>query len=280
MPEQKIKSGRRRGFVVLYRSAAQDDRLSLEARGLLALMLSLPDNWVYTVGGLARKAGCGREKARRLLKELQTVGYLIREQGHDEAGKFSGCMYVLQDEAPLPENPYNGEAQKTPLPENPTTGEPTTGEPSTEIQPVKNKIEKEEDKKDPLKPPSGGRRRSKYELAPEAVPILQAYVGEDQELHRALGALIQQRVELRAINSVRGIKLLLAELDRLSEGRREDKLKLIRQSILNSWKSVFPLRGSGAARPAGEAGPPREARPYHVEEIDGEEVVVYEDRID
>lgn len=109
------------------------------------------------------------------------------------------------------------------------------------------------------------------------MPILQAYVGEDRELHRALGAFIQQRVELRAINSARAVKMLLGELDRLSEGRREDKLLLIQQSMANSWKSVFPLR-KGGDKPSTESVPvPTPApRPYHLEVIDGEEVVVYD----
>lgn len=75
---------------------------------------------------------------RRLLKELQTVGYLIREQSHDSGGKFGGNVYVLQDEAPpLPGNPSNGEAEKTPLPENTVNGEnrqretPSAGFPAT-----------------------------------------------------------------------------------------------------------------------------------------------------
>ena len=78
MSESSVRSGRKKGYVVLFREVAQDDRLSLEARGLFALIVSLPDDWEYTVSGLAVKAGCGREKVRRLLKELQTVGYLIR----------------------------------------------------------------------------------------------------------------------------------------------------------------------------------------------------------
>lgn len=93
-------------------------------------------------------------------------------------------------------------------------------------------------------------------MAKDAVPILQAYVGEDRELHRALGAFVQQRVELRAINSARAIKMLLGELDRLSEGRREDKLLLIQQSMANSWKSVFPLRKGGGGAAAGEPAAP------------------------
>ena len=66
MSESTFKSGRKKGFIVLYREAAQDARLTLEARGLFALMVSLPDNWEYTVSGLAvrlaaertRSAGC------------------------------------------------------------------------------------------------------------------------------------------------------------------------------------------------------------------------------
>lgn len=138
MGESSVRSGRKKGYVVLFREVAQDDRLSLEARGLFALIVSLPDDWEYTVSGLAVKAGCGREKVRRLLKELQTVGYLIREQSHDSGGKFGGNVYVLQDEAPpLPGNPSNGEAEKTPLPENTVNGEnrqretPSAGFPAT-----------------------------------------------------------------------------------------------------------------------------------------------------
>lgn len=275
--ENKIKSGRKKGFVVLFRSAAQDDRLSLEARGLFALMVSLPENWSYTVAGLAKKAGCGREKARRLLQELQTVGYLVREQSHDDGGKFSGAVYVLQDEAPLPENPSNGETKDQPLPEKPTTAEPSTAGPSTGIAPEKNKELKTPEEKEPPKAPQRGRRGSKYDLAEDAKPLLQAYVAGDQELHRMLGEFIKLRVELQAINSREAIKRLLNRLDKLSGGDRGIKLQLLDQSITSSWKSVFPLRGK-EGQPAQAAPPqrPAETRRWHTEVRDGEEVVVYD----
>ena len=275
--ENKIKSGRKKGFVVLFRSAAQDDRLSLEARGLFALMVSLPENWSYTVAGLAKKAGCGREKARRLLQELQTVGYLVREQSHDDGGKFSGAVYVLQDEAPLPENPSNGETKDQPLPEKPTTAEPSTAEPSTGIAPEKNKELKTPEEKEPPKAPQRGRRGSKYDLAEDAKPLLQAYVAGDQELHRMLGEFIKLRVELQAINSREAIKRLLNRLDKLSGGDRGIKLQLLDQSITSSWKSVFPLRGKeGQTAQAAPQQRPAETRRWHTEVRDGEEVVVYD----
>lgn len=235
MSESTFKSGRKKGFVVLYREAAQDARLTLEARGLFALMVSLPDNWEYTVSGLAVKAGCGKDKVRRLLKELQAVGYLIREQSHDSGGKFSANVYVLQDESPLSENTVNGETRQR--------SEPSTGKPSTDFTTQNNKEEKNNDLKEPPKAPKGAAgRKTKYDLAEDAKPLLRAYVGEDRELHQVLGDMIDLRRDLRAINSKRAVKMLLDELDRLSGGSRSNKLALLRRAIVSSWKTVYPMR--------------------------------------
>ena len=58
----------------------------------------------------------------------------------------------------------------------------------------------------------------------------------------ALAAYIEVREAKKAVNSGRAIRMLLTELDRLSKGDREAKLLLIRQSVANSWKGIFPLR--------------------------------------
>ena len=164
------------------------------------------------------------------------MGYLAREQSHGSNGKFGGNIYIIQDDAPpLSGKPDNGQTRQR---ETPPTGFPTQNKNILTV----------EDKKKPPKAPSGGRRGSKYDLAEDAKPVLQAYVGEDGELARALADLIEIRVAKKAINSRRAIVSLLRELDRLSEGRREDKLLLIRQSVNNSWKSVFPLRQGGGRR--------------------------------
>lgn len=64
MSESSVRSGRKKGYVVLFREVAQDDRLSLEARGLFALIVSLPDDWEYTVSGLrSRPDAAGRRCA-------------------------------------------------------------------------------------------------------------------------------------------------------------------------------------------------------------------------
>ena len=243
MGEGTVQFRRKKAFATLYREVAQDGRLSLESRGLLVLMASLPEDWEYSVSGLAKKAGCGKDKLRRILGELEQVGYLAREQSHGSNGKFGGNIYIIQDDAPpLSGKPDNGQTRQR---ETPPTGFPTQNKNILTV----------EDKKKPPKAPPGGRRGSKYDLAEDAKPLLLAYVGEDRELHQALGAFIVLRTQLRAINSARAVKMLLGELDRLSEGRREDKLLLIRQSVANSWKSVFPLRRGGS--PAEQSMPPQ-----------------------
>lgn len=124
MAESTIKSGRKKPFVVLYREVAQDERLSLEARGLFAVMASLPEDWSYTVSGLAKVAGCSKYKVRLLLSEMEDVGYLVRQQSHGGGGKFSGNVYALQDEAPnrCPQTRTTVETENAPLSENAVNG--------------------------------------------------------------------------------------------------------------------------------------------------------------
>ena len=109
----------------------------------------------------------------------------------------------------------------------------------------------------PPKAPQRGKRPSKYDLAEDAKPVLRAYCTNYPELYRPLADLIEIRVAKKAINSKRAIVTLLNEIDRLSDGRREDKLLLVRQSVANSWKSVFPLKGGGAPAPAAPVSPER-----------------------
>ena len=254
--ERTIRTGPRKGFVVLYRSAAQDARLSLEARGLLVMMASLPDNWSYSETGLASKAGCGRQKVNRILRELIDAGYLLREQRHGEHGKFASCTYVLQEEAPY------GKTKKEPLYEKPSTAQPSTVKPSTGNQALKNKEEKNKEINTPLTPQRGARteRKSKYDLAEDAKPMLKSYVGDDRELALMLVEFIGTREKLRAINSKRALAIQLETLDKLSGGDRGQKLELLKQSIGNSWKGIFPLKAGG--RPA-------QAEPERLELVQG-----------
>ena len=96
--------------------------MSLKAKGLLSLMLALPDGWACSVSGLVELSSDGRESVTTALKELERFGYLKRERQMTEDGKFAGHDY------PVCEKPSTGK----PFTGKPFTGKPFTGKPFTE----------------------------------------------------------------------------------------------------------------------------------------------------
>ena len=76
----------------------KDKRLSWKAKGLLSTMLSLPDNWNYTIEGLAALAGDGIKSTNSGLAELEKNGYLSRKQLRDENGHFAMTEYTIYEE--------------------------------------------------------------------------------------------------------------------------------------------------------------------------------------
>lgn len=221
MSESVIKSGRKQSFTVLYKSAIEDKRLPLDARGLLAIMVGLPDGWQYSVKGLAAYVGVSKDTIRRLLEKLEKVGYLTREQTHDESGRFAGNVYVLQDEAPpLSGKPDNGEARQR--------GNPSSGF-STQIN---NKLNKEEKKQTPIAPA-------------EVVEVVEKYCGEDDELREWIMGLLENRIKInrrKAVETERAMSGILRKLDKLSDGRREVKIALLDKAISMNWLTVYELK--------------------------------------
>ena len=69
--------------------------MSLKAKGLLSLMLALPDGWACSVSGLVELSSDGRESVTTALKELERFGYLKRERQMTEDGKFAGYDYTV-----------------------------------------------------------------------------------------------------------------------------------------------------------------------------------------
>ena len=129
----------------------RDNRLSLRAIGLMSKMLSLPDDWDYTVGGLAAIVKEGRDAVRKALMELEAAGYLVREQGRSSGGNFAGNDYTLFEEphsSPLTEKP----STVKPSADIPSTDSPLTENP-TELNNVYNQVTKRQ-KQAPAPSPS------------------------------------------------------------------------------------------------------------------------------
>jgi hypothetical protein len=104
----------------------RDNRLTLEARGLLAQIMSHKPGWNMSIKSIALQNGVGRDKVRRIFDELMSNGYLVRSetQTHNEKGHLSGFDYITSDPG--------GVTQK------PSKAEPSKAEPTKAARPPKN----------------------------------------------------------------------------------------------------------------------------------------------
>ena len=122
---------RNRGYTVMSNHHLRNRGLTLKAKGLLSQMLSLPDNWDYTLAGLSR---INREKIdaiREAVRELEKAGYIVRSRERDEKGRLRGADYIIYEQ---PQPPVSD----LPTLENPTLDNPTLEKPMLENPTLEN----------------------------------------------------------------------------------------------------------------------------------------------
>jgi len=204
------KSG---NFTTLSNELLQDRRLSLKARGLLGLMLSLPDSWSFNVRGLATLCREGTDAVRSALRELEAAGYVRRRRTCGPRGKYDRGAYEVY-EKPTPENPAL---------DNPALENPTLENPALIKTPNKKKEEKKEySKKSPsIYPPDGD---------------------EDEDGDRELEYLLEDMRENLEIE-------LLREGQESRDARR---LELAELALETAATRAPTLRIAGAERPMAE----------------------------
>lgn len=233
MNDAVFKGGRRRGFTTVYREVAQDRRLSLKARGLFLLLQSLPETWQYTISGLATLAGTGKDQIRSGLAELLKVGYLVKEQAHDEGGKFAGNIFVLQEEAPLSENPTTVYEQTVPLSGKPISEKPMTGKPSTENPTLIKEESKRKRNKTP-KAPKGGLKTPGF-----VWECVENFLGDDPDYWAAFSGFLENREALKKpVLTTRSINTILNKLRQVS---REEGMAMLDKATNRNWLTVYPL---------------------------------------
>lgn len=134
----KITVCKKSDFTVLDNGIFRDKRLSLKARGLLVTMLSLPEEWNYTIEGLSIILKEGKDCVRGALNELEECKYLVRNRTRNEKGQLLDTEYIVY-EKPL-ESAENRAFE--PKSENPTLDNPTLGKP-TQLNKHKSNKQKE-----------------------------------------------------------------------------------------------------------------------------------------
>ena len=119
-----------RGYTVMSNHHLRNKALSLKAKGLLSQMLSLPEDWDYTLKGLSLINRESIDAIRTAVWELEKAGYIRREQGRDPKGKMADMVYTIYEQPvlgnPVLENPTSAD----PVLENPTSDNPASENPT------------------------------------------------------------------------------------------------------------------------------------------------------
>jgi len=126
-----------KGYTVMSNHHLRNHTLSLKAKGLLSQMLSLPDDWDYTLQGLAQINKESIDAIREAVRELERAGYIKRSRERDERGCLRGTVYTIYEQPhtePTPEEP----AQEEPTQEKPTLEKPTLEKPMLDLPTLEN----------------------------------------------------------------------------------------------------------------------------------------------
>ncbi|GAA0261698.1 DUF6017 domain-containing protein [Faecalicatena contorta] len=128
-----------RGYTVMSNHHLRNKDLSLKAKDLLSQMLSLPEDWDFTLKGLSLINREQIDAIRASVRELEQAGYIVRSRERDGQGRLRGADYLIYEQPqPAPDSP----TLENPMLEKPTQEKPTQGKPM--------QLNKDRQIKDPL----------------------------------------------------------------------------------------------------------------------------------
>ena len=188
--------------------------MSLKAKGLMSLMLSLPPEWDYSIGGLVAICKESHTSIRSALKELEENKYLIRERKNNEKGYFIYEYTLYEIPEPHTDNQHTVEKNT----ENGHTGN-------------RRQINKDVLNTDKLNTDVVSKEK-------EINNILISSVA-NQELFELYQDYIQMRQEMDAPLTPKGLEMLIKRNERLSKNNVKVQCLLLENSLLNGWKNVF-----------------------------------------
>ena len=211
-------------FTIMSNTHFKEREMSLKAKGLLSLMLSLPDDWSYNIKGLCALSKDGKDSVMSALAELEKFGYLTRTRETDSKGRFSGVRYDIF-ETPQRENPIAGKQDSVmPNPDFSNAEEPRQLI-TNSINHLKNKelmeLEREQDE-DEI-----------YEILSEI---------SDSELRELYTDYVIQRRENGTALSPKGLRMLIVRGFRLSDSNMAVHRAIVETAIINQWQNLYAPR--------------------------------------
>lgn len=241
-----IRINKTKNYTVMSNHHLKNKNMSLKAKGLLSLMLSLPDDWDYSVSGLVEICLESKTAIQNVLKELESLGYLHRTRTQDSKGLFRYIYDIF--EQPQATNPQT-ENQFTDNPCTDNRQQLNTKELNTkELNTNLSKKESENAK------PKNEQKDSKKTFN----ELIEGYT-DNKELREELKEHLKTRKSKKASLTNRAVILSLNKLDALANNDRE-KILIVQNSIMNGWTGFFPLK-------KGEAPKQKRSPSYSVEEF-------------
>lgn len=202
-------------FTVMSNYHFKEKKMSLKAKGLLSLMLSLPDDWDYSVAGLTTLSKDGKDSVMSALGELEKFGYLERTRLIDDKGRFAGIEYNIF------EQPQEKPVAEKPILDCPTSASPISAEPQQ------------------------SNTNSINYLLDEIFTLLST---NDPELIHLYREYAIARENMGAPLNKLSLEKLIDRAKRLSNGNTRVEKVLLESAIINGWKNIYPPRESELAR--------------------------------
>lgn len=199
-----IRVNKNKNYTIMSNYHFKDKNMSLKAKGLLSMMLSLPDNWNYSVEGLVAISKESKTVIQSTLKELEDLKYLKRTRVQNSKGQFEYIYDIY--EKPQTENPY---MDNMPLL---NTKELNTNN-------INNKKNKKETEFDSL--------------------IKNNF--ENEELKQTVYEFIKMRKAIKKPLTTRGLELMINKLKKMTSNTNE-QIQILNNSIMNNWLGIFPLK--------------------------------------
>lgn len=243
--------------------------MSLKAKGLLSLILSLPEDWDYTLDGLAMLCKDGKDSVRTALNELEEFGYVETARIRDEKGRLRGTEYVVREKPasnpPEKEKPDPEEADRDDgMPEEPAAEKPTLENPVLEKPMLENPtLENPALEKPMLENPTqlntnisntnilntyiSNHSEADTKLGKKPPDGSRAYYPEDARLDEAFKAFVYMRKRINKPLTDRAMQLTRESLANMAKGENgkmdtEKAAAILNQSTMNGWSGLYALK--------------------------------------
>lgn len=208
-----VRVNKTRDYTVMSNHHFKNKKLSLKAKGLLSQMLSLPDDWDYTIAGLCAINKENETAIKSALDELKECGYLVVSKLMPNETDSGRIEYVYD----IYEQPIKKQG--------------------IEILPIENQ---------PLQNQGQLNTKESKTKRLNTKDIISSYT-EDVELIEALEGFNDMRKSIKKPLTERAWKIIFDKLDKIAFDTR-DKIAVLNQSIEHSWQSVYPIKENGSNR--------------------------------